>query len=210
MAMGEHPILAALYDWSTGGFERSMGQRWRTEVLSGCGGRVLDLGCGTGANFPIWKRQLETGSPLELHAAEPDPHMRRRARRRAARLGLNVPFSEAPAERLPYPDGYFDAVVTTLVLCTVGDPAASLAEVVRVLKPGGEFRFMEHVRAEDPHGRWQDRLTPLWKRMAGGCHLNRETGAAVQAVFPTVTWREVPAGPFIGRVLLGKAQKVHV
>ncbi|MFZ5815266.1 MAG: class I SAM-dependent methyltransferase [Bacillota bacterium] len=198
-----HPVLAAIYDRVMSGFERTEGLGWRKQVLAGCRGRVLDLGCGTGANFPVWQG-IEA---LELHATEPDPHMLRRARARAARLGLAVTFAGAPAERLPYPDGFFDAVVTTLVLCTVADPARAIAEVARVLKPGGEFRFMEHVRAGGRMGWWQDRLTPLWRRVSGGCHLNRETGRAIAEAFVDVTWEAVERSFPVGRILLGRARK---
>ncbi|MFZ5823363.1 MAG: class I SAM-dependent methyltransferase [Bacillota bacterium] len=198
-----HPILAAVYDRVMSGFERTAGLAWRRSVLAGCRGRVLDLGCGTGANFPVW-REIED---LELYAADPDPHMLRRAVKRAERMGLAVQTAGAPAERLPYPDGFFDGVVMTLVLCTVDDPAGAVAEAARVLKPGGEFRFMEHVRAPGPMGWWQDRLTPLWKRVSGGCHLNRETGATIAATFDSVTWETVPTGFPTGRILLGRGRK---
>lgn len=198
-----HPLLASVYDWAMGGFERTAGQGWRRQVLEGVQGRVLDLGCGTGANFAVW-REL-TG--LQLYAAEPDPHMLRRARERARRMELAAAFTDAPAERLPYPDGFFDAVATTLVLCTVGDPARSITEVARVLKPGGEFRFMEHVRAGGRLGWWQDLLTPLWRPVAGGCHLNRETGQAIAKTFADVTWETIETSFPVGRILLGRALK---
>lgn len=198
-----HPVLAAVYDLVMSGFERAAGGDWRRQVLAGCTGRVLDLGCGTGANFPLW-RQMEG---VALHATEPDPHMLRRARQRAAELDLVVTFAGASAEGLPYPDGFFDTVVTTLVLCTVGEPARSLAEVARVLKPGGKFRFMEHVRAPGAMGRWQDRLTPLWRRVAGGCHLNRETGDLIASAFADVTFEAIATGFPTGRILLGRATR---
>lgn len=203
MSAEGHPILAAVYDLVMGGFERVAGLSWRRTVLEGCRGRVLDLGCGTGANFPVWR----TMAGVDLYAAEPDPHMLRRARRRAERLGLAAEFAGAPAERLPYPDGFFDCVAMTLVLCTVDDPSRSIAEVARVLKPGGEFRFMEHVRAPGRMGWWQDRLTPLWRRVAGGCHLNRETGETIGGALTGVTWEAIPAGFPTGRILLGRGRK---
>jgi len=205
--MEGHPVLAAAYDWVMSGFERARGQHWRRSVLAGCRGDVLDVGCGTGANFAIWREMQGRGELTTVAAVEPDPHMLRRAQERAARLGLTIQIAPAPAEQLPFPDNSFDCVATTLVLCTVGDPARSIAEAARVLKPGGELRFMEHVRADGGVGRWQDRFTPLWRRVAGGCHLNRETGTALAAAFEQVSWGTVTLPFPIGRILLGRAAK---
>ncbi len=207
VSLDGHPVLATVYDWVMGSFERSRGEAWRRSILAGCRGRVLDVGCGTGANFAIWQEMLGRGDLTAVHAIEPDPHMRRRAGLRAARLGLRVQIDQAPAERLPYPDGFFDCVATTLVLCTVSDPAGAIAEAARVLKPGGELRFMEHVRAGGTVGRWQDRFTPLWRRVAGGCHLNRETGTALAEAFEAVTWEAVETPFPVGQIIMGRGRK---
>jgi ubiquinone/menaquinone biosynthesis C-methylase UbiE len=98
-----------------------------------------------------------------------------------------VRTSDAPAEALPFPDGSFDVVVSTLVLCTVDDPGRALAEVRRVLAPGGRLVLLEHVRSGGGLARWQDRLAPLWRHLAAGCHLNRDTRAAVERAGFTVT-----------------------
>lgn len=101
--------------------------------------------------------------------------MRRQAVRRARELELDIRIADAGAETLPFADDSFDAVVASLVFCTIPDASAALGEVARVLKPGGEFRFLEHVHGEGTLGTAFDALAPAWKRVAGGCHLNRET-----------------------------------
>lgn len=164
-----HPVFAALYDPLTWVAEsRFRPQReWLAADLSG---RVLDLGCGTGATFPYLCNR-----GLELDAVDPDPHMRSRAAKRAAELDCAISIEDGAAESLPYPDGTFDAVVVSLVLCSVSDVEASVEEIARVLKQGGECRFLEHVRAEGWQATVQERLTPCWRRAAGGCRLDRDT-----------------------------------
>ncbi|MEY7851391.1 class I SAM-dependent methyltransferase [Natrarchaeobius sp. A-rgal3] len=165
-----HPIFAALYDRLP---EPAQVRRHREYLTRDLSGRVLDLGCGNGELFPF----VVDGrtDDLEYHAIEPDPHMRTRAENNARESGLPVDLRDARAESLPYPDGAFDVVVASVVFCTIQDPDAALEEVARVLEPGGEFRFLEHVRADDWRASGQDLLTPLWRRAAGGCHLNRDT-----------------------------------
>ncbi|MEM4781053.1 MAG: class I SAM-dependent methyltransferase [Halalkalicoccus sp.] len=165
----DHPVFAALYDPLTRLAEHRFEphREWLVEDLSG---RALDLGCGTGATFPYL-----CGRDLDLHAVDPDPHMRRRAERRAADLDCAIEIRAGAAESLPYPDDQFDAVVVSLVLCSVADVEASVAEIARILKSGGECRFLEHVRAEGWQARVQEALTPCWRHVAGGCHLDRAT-----------------------------------
>ena len=108
--------------------------------------------------------------------------MAKQLRAAVARSRRHVDVVEAPAERLPFGDAHFDTAVSTLVLCTVPDPAASLAEIARVLKPGGRLLFLEHVRAQDPGAaRWQDRLEKPWRFLGDGCHCNRDTVATIAA-----------------------------
>ncbi|WP_276254445.1 class I SAM-dependent methyltransferase [Halomontanus rarus] len=168
-----HPVFAALYDRLPGDQMLEPHHEYLAADLSG---RVLDLGAGTGALFPTVLEAVEGGTrELEYHAVEPDPHMRRRAERRAADLGLAVDVRDGCAEALPYPDDAFEYVLASVVFCTIEDPDAALEEVARVLKPGGEFRFVEHVHADGWRATAQDVLNPLWERAAGGCQLNRET-----------------------------------
>ncbi len=152
----------------------------REYLVSELSGRVLDLGAGTGALFPYFADQQARTDNLDVHAIEPDPHMRRQAQEAADELDLDVTIADGRGELLPYEDRSLDAVIASLVFCTIPDPDAALSEVARVLRPGGEFRFLEHVRADGVMGRVHDTLAPVWHVAAGGCHLNRETGNRFQ------------------------------
>ena len=202
-----HPVFATLYDCCTGSAEHLLGPR-RRALLAGCHGEVLDLGAGTGANFPFFCSLIEGGISVRLHAVEPDPHMERRARRRAQALGLPVDLRSAPAEQLPFEDGSFDYIISTLVLCTVADPRRAVSEAYRVLRPEGELRFLEHVRTTGAAGHWQDRLRPLWALLAGGCQLNRPTGETLRAApFRHLEWEETWLPFPLCRLLTGRARK---
>jgi ubiquinone/menaquinone biosynthesis C-methylase UbiE len=166
-----HPWFAAVYDRLNAAAERTFLHPVRQEVVGKARGRVLEIGCGTGATFPYYGDAI-----TELVATEPDPYMLERAQRRAAELGRAIDLRLAPAEALPLPDHAFDTVVCMLVLCTVDDPARALAEVRRVLRPGGELRFYEHVRHAHAFGALaQDAIAPLWRRCFAGCQPNRDT-----------------------------------
>jgi len=169
-----HPIFAALYDpMSASAESRWMGER-RRRLLAGARGAVLEIGGGTGSNLPHY-RDVD-----RVAVAEPDSFMRKKLGQKLAEARVPVEVSDAGAEALPFPDGSFDTVVSTLVLCTVPDEASALDEVRRVLRPGGRLLFIEHVRAAGSAARWQDRLEPLWRRLLGGCHPNRDTVAAIE------------------------------
>lgn len=171
-----HRWFAAVYDLINSRFEGKVLSQVRAWIVGQATGRVLELGVGTGANLPYY------GEAESVVAVEPDPFMLQRARRRAGKLGLNVEFHLARAEALPFADNAFDTVVATLVFCTVADPDRALAEVHRVLKPSGTFRFIEHVRAPDGLlARVQDAVTPVWRRLGAGCHPNRRTAEAIEA-----------------------------
>lgn len=151
-------------------------RRLREETLRGIHGRVLELGVGTGRNLPLYASAVE-----RLFGIDPDEVMLGRAEKRARGLPFPVELLLASAEALPFDDGSFDAVVSTLVFCTIPDPPKALGEVRRVLKRDGEFRLLEHVRMRHKPAGWlQEKATPLWKRVAGGCHLDRDTLAAVR------------------------------
>jgi ubiquinone/menaquinone biosynthesis C-methylase UbiE len=147
--------------------------RWRSWLTSGVrSGRVLDLGCGTGRNLPLF------GSGVGAVGADPCHESLLKARRRAP----GVPLVRARAEALPFRDGVFDTVVSGLVFCSVSDVPRGLAEVRRVLKPSGVLRMLEHVRASGRVAAWlQDRTQPAWTWFTGGCHPNRDTETAVAA-----------------------------
>ncbi|MFB3092959.1 MAG: class I SAM-dependent methyltransferase, partial [Dehalococcoidia bacterium] len=135
-----------------------------------------EIGAGTGANFPYYNDQAE-----EVTATEPDPYMLRRARRRAEGIGRSINLHQASAEHLPFEDASFDTVVSTLVMCSVGEPLRALSEVRRVLKPSGELRMYDHVRYEHAFGAfWQDMITPVWRWVGAGCHPNRDVASFVR------------------------------
>ncbi len=170
-----HPVFAAVYDRLTRSAERKFLGAHRARLGSRARGRVLDLGAGTGANFPY----LDAGA--DLLAAEPDPYMLERARQHARALGRSVTFLADAAESLSLETASVDVVLATLVLCTVDDPARALGEIRRALRPGGRLLFLEHVRLEHPFwGRLQDAVTPLWSALCAGCHPNRDTVGAIQ------------------------------
>ncbi|WP_336338552.1 class I SAM-dependent methyltransferase [Haloarcula brevis] len=173
------PLFAAIYDPATAVLERALLPPHREYLASGLDGKVLDLGAGTGAMFPYFERVA--GASTEFHATEPDPHMRRQAAEAAAALATPIHIESAPAQALPYGDDTFDAVVASMVFCTVPDVDAAMGEVARVLRPGGELRFFEHVVDDGWRARVQSLLAPLWERLAGGCHLTRQTGSQLVA-----------------------------
>ncbi len=171
-----HKWFAAIYDRMMARPERSFMRRIREEIVGGAKGRVLEVGAGTGASFPYYNDQAE-----EVVATEPDPYMLERARRRAEDLGRSIELRQASAEELPFDDDSFDTVVSTLVMCSVGDPLRALSEVRRVLKPSGELRMYEHVRYDNAFGAfWQDAITPLWSWFGAGCHPNRDVAGFVR------------------------------
>jgi ubiquinone/menaquinone biosynthesis C-methylase UbiE len=170
-------VFAAGYDTFQATMERNFMGALRDEMLAGASGRVVEIGAGTGVNLEHYPRSID-----ELVCTEPEEPMARRLRKKAQGSDLNVNVVHAPAEKLPFEDDSFDTAVATLVLCTVTDPSRSLAELARVLRPGGRFVFIEHVRAPEPGlAKWQDRLHPLWVRFGHGCHCNRPTLEAIEA-----------------------------
>lgn len=170
-----HRWFAAMYDRMNRSMEKSFMRQLRREMLSDLTGDVLDIGIGTGADFEFYP------AAARVAAIEPDPFMIKRAEEKLAQLGAsNVVLKQSAAEELPYADGSFDTVICALVLCTVGDVPRSLAGIRRVLRPGGELRFIEHVRAEGFVGRIQDVIKPLWGYFGAGCNPNRRTADALR------------------------------
>jgi SAM-dependent methyltransferase len=159
-----------MYDGMMAVSERLGLLRWRRWLALGASGRALEVGCGTGRNLPLYA--------TKVIGIDPSPDAVRKARKRAP----GVPLVIGSAEALPFRDGVFDTVVSSLVFCSVPDPARGLAEARRVLRPEGRLRMMEHVRAVGRFGgRVQDLLQPVWTRVTGGCHPNRRTEETVEA-----------------------------
>jgi ubiquinone/menaquinone biosynthesis C-methylase UbiE/predicted GNAT family N-acyltransferase len=165
-----HRWFAAGYDRLNARWERTHGAKLRRGLLAGLRGDVVEIGAGTGANFEHYP------GDARVVALEPDPYMFARAQ---TRLRPNIELRQAPAERLPIPDASADGVVSTIVLCTVDDVPKALGEIRRVLRPGGEFRFLEHVRATGLAGAVMDVVQPVYGWFSGGCHLNRRTEQAI-------------------------------
>jgi ubiquinone/menaquinone biosynthesis C-methylase UbiE len=169
--------FAALYDRAIKGTEEAGLREMRRELLAEARGRTIDIGAGTGVNLDLFPENVDG-----LVLAEPDPHMAKRLGEKLAGSTHSAELVEAPAERLPFEDSSFDTAVFTLVLCTIPDPVAALAEAARVLKPGGKVLFLEHVRSRDPGlARWQDRLEKPWRFLGDGCHCNRDAVATIEA-----------------------------
>lgn len=156
-------------------------ERARRRLVSGLSGHVLEVGTGTGLLLPAYPPSVSS-----LVAIDIDPDLLARARPRRPGVTLEL----ADVQQLPFPDASFDAVVSSLVFCSVEDPARGLAEIHRVLRPGGQLRMLEHVRSPHPSvARLQDRLNPAWSHLTHGCQLNRDTVPLVEASGFRITQR---------------------
>ena len=147
----------------------------RVKAVGPAQGRVLEVGVGTGMNFRHYR------SAKEIVALDTDPALIDRARARARAAGCPVLLTEGDACALPFRDASFDTVVETLIFCSVPEALRGLREARRVLRPGGVIRMLEHTRSPRPRwARFQDRIDPIWSRMTGGCHLNRDTLSVIR------------------------------
>jgi ubiquinone/menaquinone biosynthesis C-methylase UbiE len=203
-------VYAALYDRLTAGTEKAGLGEHRRRLLGQAHGRVLEIGGGTGANLPYYGRSVD-----ELVLVEPEEPMARRLQGKLAASGLQAQVVRAPAEALPFEDGSFDVVVSTLVLCTVSDQERALAEIHRVLKPTGRLLFLEHVRSDDAKlARWQDRLAGVNRRIGHGCNCNRDTLAGISRagfeVAEVERDRLQKAPPIVRPLVVGVAERVAV
>ena len=171
----DHPLfarLAALLASREGDEERG----FRRETLAGLSGRMIEIGSGSGPNFVHYPDTV-----TEVISVEPEQHLRAKAEEEAKRSGRPIRVIDAVADDLPFEDGYFDAAVAVLVLCSVPSPPAALAELRRVLRPGGELRFYEHVRGTSKRvATVQRALAPALAQVFGGCRADRDTGAAIE------------------------------
>ncbi len=173
-----HPIFARLFHRSSRLMESELGPH-RDELLAGVAGRVLEVGAGDGANFSHYPPTVS-----EVVAVEPESYLRMHAARAAATAPVPITVRDAVAERLPLDDASVDVAVVSLVLCTVADLRRSVDEIARVLVPGGELRFFEHVRSGRPHKARIQRAIDrprLWPRVGGGCHCGRDTIGALRS-----------------------------
>jgi ubiquinone/menaquinone biosynthesis C-methylase UbiE len=172
-----HPLFARFLAFVSAQAEGGEEDDIRRELLAGLSGRVVEVGAGTGPNF-----RLYPDSVTEIVAVEPEDYLRAKAEEAAARSDRKIRLVDALADRLPFDDGAFDAAVAAQVLCSVPSQAAALGELRRVLRPGGELRFYEHVLARQPRrARFQRLAGRVTPHIAGGCHPDRDTGRAIEA-----------------------------
>ena len=175
MRLYDEKILPHLIDFACG-----MGQvmKTRAQVVPLASGRVLEIGIGTGLNLAFY----DADKVSAIVGVDPAAQMQALARRRAERIAIPLEMVALELGQIQAADASFDSIVCTFTLCTIPEPLAALREMRRVLKPGGKLLFSEHGRAPDPGvRRWQQRLTPLWKPLAGGCHLDRDIPALLKA-----------------------------
>jgi len=199
-------LFAGMYDWLIAGSEEAGLRARREQLVRSVKGRVLEVGAGTGANLPFYP------ADIDLTVAEPEEPMARRLAKKLTEQRPNAAIVHAPAEQLPFADAQFDAVVSTLVLCTVADQSRALRELRRILKPGGRLLFIEHVRSDEPKvARWQDRLNGFSRFTACGCNCNRATLDSLRAADFTIASlerSEIPKAPFFVRPLItGTAER---
>lgn len=184
-----HRRFAALWDFQSR-HESARERRYRAQVAGGVHGRTLEVGYGVGSNWPYLPANVEYAG------IEPDPYMRERAiAHRPA--GRELDLGDGDAQHLAFADASFDSVLGTLVFCTVPDASLALRESLRVLRPGGELHFLEHVRARNGvASTLQDFVTPLWRRLGAGCHPNRDTLALIRAAgFEVTRLERMKIGP---------------
>lgn len=203
-----HPIFSRFYARASPGADAKGAAEHRRELLADLTGRVLELGAGNGLNFPHYPTTVS-----EVVAVEPEDYLRERAVEAANRVPAFIHVMDATADALPFPDGSFDAAVVSLVLCSVPDQATALAELRRVLRPGGQLRFYEHVRPSNPRvARWWQRAddSGIYPFLAGGCHAARDTETAIRAAgFQIERCRRFPfkPGPIAAPHILGIARR---
>ncbi|MDX6377477.1 MAG: hypothetical protein QOE98_1780 [Gaiellaceae bacterium] len=174
-----HPLFARFYALLSPKAEKAGVSEHRREMLEGLSGQVIEVGAGNGLNFAHYGPSV-----TEVLAVEPEPFLRERARAAAAEAPVPVRIAEGTADQLPAEDSTFDAAVASLVLCSVPDQLRALAELRRVLRPGGELRFYEHVVADTPRKAALQRRADdwgIWPRVFGGCHVARDTLAAIES-----------------------------
>lgn len=167
--------FAALYDAGMKGLENGTFKEIRKGLLAKAEGKVLEIGSGSGINFPFYTKAER------VDAIEPDPFMSERAVHRISQVQVPVIVHQQSTEQLEFPDYTFDTAVATLVFCTIPDPGQALREIIRVTKPGAPLLFFEHVKMPQPSlAKMQEFLNPAWRAVCGGCNLNRDTVSEIK------------------------------
>jgi ubiquinone/menaquinone biosynthesis C-methylase UbiE len=185
-----HPLFSRLHPVITSMREKRGDADNRAELVSGLSGRVIEIGSGIGANFRYYPGTVE-----KLVAVEPQPWLRQRAEEAAAEATISIEVVDGDAEALALPDGSFDAAVASLMLCSVDDQDAVIAELFRVVKPGGQLRFFEHVVSERPTFRRLQKVADatVYPHLIGGCHIGRDTKANIESAgFQVTACRRFP------------------
>lgn len=188
----QHPWFGRVYPRVSRWLDDRGGSEIRERLLAPLTGRIIEVGAGSGLNFAHYP-----ASVTSVLAVEPEAALRSEAQRSARSASAPISIVSARAERLPAAADRFDAAVVSLVLCSIADPGRALAELRRVVRPSGVIRFYEHVRSPRPViGVVEDVVTPLWAVFAGGCHLNRDSPAIIEAAGFEIT--ELDRFPFAG------------
>ena len=182
-----HPLFARMYMRMVERRNALGEDEYRGKLLAGLTGRVIELGAGPGNNFPFYPPTVE-----HVLAVEPESLLRTECAKNAAQAPVEVTVVDGVAGRLPADEGSVDAAVASLVLCSVPDQQRALAELRRVLREGGDLRFYEHVIAHQPLAATLQRFADVtfWPRVAGGCHMSRDTGSALERAGFTLEWCE--------------------
>lgn len=205
-----HPLFARLYPRISRAAEARGGAAHRRELLAGLSGRVIEVGAGNGLNFSYYPTSVR-----EVVAVEPERYLRELAGEAAKTAPVPIRVIDGLAERLPAEPSAFDAGVASLVFCSIADPSRALAELFRVIRPGGQLRFYEHVRAATPGLRRLQRLLDVvaWPRLFGGCHTARDTGRAIEAAgfvmeaLRSFSFRPCPVAFPVAPHILGRARR---
>jgi ubiquinone/menaquinone biosynthesis C-methylase UbiE len=185
MSLVRNPLFARYFDRFGARNEERGNIELRRELLAGLCGRVIEVGAGNGLNFPHYPASVE-----EVVAVEPEPYLRARAIEAAGTALVPVRLVDGTAENLPATDGAFDAIAVSGLLCSVTDPQAALTEFRRVLRPGGQLRFYDHVRSRDTaFALFQKAADLVWPHLMGGCHVERDTRAEIGRMFEIETCR---------------------
>lgn len=201
-------LLAQSYDRAMRKTEQLCLNQWRSELLALATGDLLEIGTGTGTNLAHYPPQL-----TKITLSEPDSQMRRKLQKKLSSPTVrNIHLADWPAERIEQPDQSFDTIVCSLVLCSVNNQQLALKEVFRLLRPGGQLLFLEHVIATNTKTiRWQKRLEPIWRHCSGNCHLTRDTLNTIKACgleIEALTEADILGAPAIlRRTIRGRARK---